>query len=284
MKTEYDITKYNAKKSANKKFKFKFVFKRFLKATLFLIAFALAYFLSYKYSGFYKTNVRLLTLIVCMGLGFGLFFLIYYIATLFAKISYNKKTKKAKNNSLVYTDELNAMLYTQNYDFHYDFNLNLVDNFKNAFSLGNSLVYDIAKKYDKDGRYYYLNYTVYDSLLIVEDVTSGIYDRIDGFFKALKLQDLPLDVVEKKLLALIETEKKADELNELSKTQTGVKKVISTIKKNVLHIGTKVTTFVFKNKIEETVNDIIKYVGEEAFKIYGQRKVIKPTSNKGVEL
>ena len=282
MKTEYDIAKYNAKKSANKKFKFKFMFKRIFKGAFFLAIFVLAYFLSYKFSGFHKTNIRLLTLLVCMVLGFALFFAVYFIITLFAKISYNKKTKKAKSNSLVYSDELNAMLYTQKYDFNYDFNLGLKDNFKTALSLADSLIHDVAKTYGKDGKYYYLNYTVYDSLLIIEDVTSGIYDRIDGFFKALKLQDLPLDVVENKLVALIETEKKADELNELSKTKTGIQKAISNIKKNFLRIGTKVTTFVFKNKIEETVNDIIRYVGEEAFKIYGQRKVIKPTSKKGV--
>ena len=284
MKTNYDIIKFNTKENANKKRKLKFFFKRVFKGAIFLIIFVLAYFLSYKFSGFYKTNLRLLTLLVCMALGFCAFHLIYFIITLFAKISYNRKCKKAKENSLVFSDELNAMIYTEKYDFTYDFNLGLTDNLKNAFSLGDSLVHDIAKKYDKDGKYYYLNYTVYDSLLIVEDVTNGIYDRIDGFFKALKLQDLPLDIVEKKLLSLIETEKKAEEINEISTSQTGIKKAISIVKKNFLHVGAKVTTFVFKNKIEETINDIIKYVGEEAFKIYGQRKVIKPTSQKGVEL
>ena len=43
-------------------------------------------------------------------------------------------------------------------------------------------------------------------------------------------------------------------------------------------------TLLFKNKIEETVNDVVKYVGEEAFKIYGGRKVVKSTSYKGVGL
>ena len=284
MKTEYDIVKFNTKENANKKRKTKFFFKRVFKAVLFIAIFVLAYFLSYKFSGLYKTNIRLLTLLVCMGLGFLAFYLIYFVITLFAKISYNKKCKKAKQNSLVFSDELNAMIYTGAYDFYYDFNLGLTDNLKNAFSLGDSLLHDIAKKYDKDGKYYYLNYSIYDFLILVEDLTNGIYDRVDGFFKALKLQDQPLDIVEKKLMALIETEKKAEEKSQEIKSQTGIKKVISVVKKSVLQVGAKVTTFVFKSQIEQTINDIIKYAGEEAFKVYGQRKVIKPTSQKGVEL
>ncbi len=284
MRTEYDVIKYNAKNSANKKRKFKFFFKRVFKSALFIVIFALAYLLSYKFSGFYKTNLRLLTLIVFMSLGFVSFFAVYFLVTLFAKVSFRKKSKKAKANSLTYSDELNAMLYTEKYDFNYDFSLTLTDNFKRAFALADSLVYDVATKYKKNGKYYYLNYSIYDSLLIVEDVTSGIYDRIDGLFKWLKLQDVPLSIVEDKLLSLIESEKKAEEESNDIKSKSGIKKIFSNIKVNVLQAGTKVTTLVFKNKIEETINDIIKYVGEEAFKVYGQRKVIKPTSSKGVEL
>ncbi len=284
MRTEYDVIKYNAKECDNKKRKFKFCFKRILKCVCFLVVFILAYFLSYKFSGFYKTNIRLLVLVVCTLVGFALFFLIYYLITLFAKISYEKKSKKSQYNQFVYNDELNAMLCTGKYRFNYDFKQGLTDNLKRAFDIADSLVFNVAKTCNKDGKYYYLNYTVYDFLLIVEDVSNGIYDKIDGFFKTLRMQDLPLDVVEEKLIALVETEKRAEEINELSKSQTGIKKVISNVKKNLLHFSTKVTTLVFKNKIEETVNDVIKYVGEESFKIYGGRKVMKPTSYKGVEL
>ena len=284
MKTEYDIVKYNAKKSANQKRKFKFVLKRVLKAVIFLLIAIFAYATSYKFSGFYKTNIRLLTLFSCVAFGFALFFLLRIIFDVIAKITYAKKTKRAKAVESSQVDELNAMLFTEKYDFRYDFSLGLTDNLKHCFTLAESLVHDVAKKYGKDNKYYYLNYTVYDSLIIVNDVSSGVYDKVDGFFRALKLQDLPLNVIENKLKDLIEKEKKVEEINVKAQEQTGIKKVLSDLKQNVLHVGAKVTTFVFKNKIEETANDIIRFIGLEAFKIYGQRKVIKPAKNKGVQL
>ena len=267
MQTEYDIVKYNEKKRMNKKRRLKSFFNKSLKGVLFLCVAVFAYLISYKISGFYKTNMRLLTLLVCMVLGFGLFYLINFLVETITKKSISKKTQKAKELNPDLEVELNKILSQQNFKFEYNFNLTISENLSQAFILADGLLKEVAKRYGKVGKYYYLNYTVYDFLMLFEDVSKGVYDKVDGFFSLLKLQDTPLDIVENKLVSLIEMEKQLEKKEQDIQEQTGIKKALSNIKKKILSVGAKVTTFVFKTQIEETINEIIVFVAKEAFKI-----------------
>lgn len=273
MKNEYDFLTKKTKEISNKKRSFAFNLKRFFKAVLLLCLGAIAYGVSYYFSGFYKTNVRLLTLLVCTALGFLGFFIIYYVISLFAKLSYEKKRKKPIIQECAFIDDLNAMLYSKKYDFIYDFNKTLPENLSVVFDNLKSLVHDVSKKFNKDGKYYYLNCTSKDLLLVFSDVIEGLHDKVDGFFTALNLQDKPLSFVEKRLIDLIEKDKKLTNESFEKENQTGLNKFISKFKENLLNLSGKVTTFIFKTQIEETANGIIKFIGEEAFKVYGQGQI-----------
>ncbi len=273
MKNEYDIINKKSKENVNKKRKSALGLKRFFKATFLFLLVVVVYGLSYHFSGFYKTNVRLLTLVVCMALGFILFYIIYSIFSLFAKISYDKKSKKPKMEAFVYYDDLNAMLCSKKYDFTYDFNKSLTENLGVIFEKSASLVHDISIKCNKDGKYYYLNCTSIDLLLVFGDIVDGLHNKVDGFFKLLNLQDKPLNFVEKRLVDLVEKDKQLAGENLGLKEESNFKKFVTKIKENLLNISGKVTTYVFKHQIEESANDVIKFMGEEAFKVYGQDKI-----------
>lgn len=247
-----------------KNFKPKTAFNKIIKFILLTLLLVFSYYLSFKVDGFYKTNIKAITIIVFSILGFVSFFLGYYVFKIFYLISYNKKRKKLSKSVVNCDDELSIILQDEKFIFKYDKKLDLKANLKNASEIIINLVKDVSAKFGKNGKFFYVKYTVYDALTIFENAVDGIHNKLDGYFKFFKLQDKPLSIVEKSLSNLLNQ-------SEINVEEIEVEKGFFSKVKNKLTNGAKTVGFFFiKGKIEGAVNDVVSFVGAEAFRVYSK--------------
>ena len=124
------------------------------------------------------------------------------------------------------------------------------------------IVKDIATGFNKGGgRYYYLNYSIYDAVSVLDTTIDLFNSKITPIFKFLKAEDKPLNVVEKLLVSAIEKEETEEKKERESKNNL--------LKK----IGSKLfqgATFIFKGVIENTINSVVIFVASKAFEVYGK--------------
>jgi hypothetical protein len=111
----------------------------------------------------------------------------------------------------------------------------------------------VSQGFDKGGKYYYLNYTVYDAIGVIKTTINGADDKIGGFLKKFKLYDKPIGILESKLSEIIEGE-------EPKKSSPIVGGII------------KATTFILSKQINGACNDFIAFVISEAYGVYGKDK------------
>ncbi len=244
---------------------------KILKTILLILLLILSYTSSVYVYGYNKTNARFVYLIVFSLLGFCLFYIVYYIIYFITNLRYKVLDKIEKTHSINCDDKVNDFLKDEKYKFIYDTKISVHDNFKNAVTTAKEVILGVATINNKNGKYFYLNYTVYDALEIYGNLVAFAYDKIDGVFKFFKIQNKPIAFIEKSLQKFVNDEKVANVENKgglLSKIKKGVGEA-------VLNTG----IFLFKRKIQNAVNEILAVVCLESFKVYskgvkGSRKVL----------
>ena len=99
-------------------------------------------------------------------------------------------------------------------------------------------------------------------LEIYGNLVTFAYDKIDGVFKTFKIQNKPIAFIEKSLRNAILDEKQ-EKVEVKDNLFTKIKKGVGNA---VLNTG----IFLFKNKIQDAVNEIVALICLECFKIYGK--------------
>ena len=257
----------------NKNVKKKRIFTVLKYTLLFLLA-VFSYFASVYLHGFNKTHERLIILVVCTVLGLVLFFIVYLILYGITALKYSIKNKRKNNATINCDDLLSSLIETNNFVFNYDLKKSVNENLKNGVVISYDLVKEIASGYGNSGKYVYLDYTLYDALEIFGNALDVVKVKADAIFGLLRLQDKPISLLEKKLTDVIEGEPIIEEekpSNFITKLSSGVK-----------HVAGKVAIFALKGKISTLVNEIIEYVGFEAFRVFSKqnKEYIPKTENK----
>ncbi len=232
---------------------------KFLLLSLLLI---LSYVISVIVNGFGVTNLRFLYLLIFIFAGFLAFYLIYFIIYFITKIKYKIQENTKKNAVINCDDKVNDFLKNDKYKFVYDTKFSVKENFNSAFELSKSVISSVATICGKNNEYFYLNYTIYDAIEIYGNLVAFAYEKIDGVFKTFKIQDKPISFIEKTLHKVIEDEKPVDNVVKDN--------VLSKIKKGVGNAVVNTGIFLFKNKIQNAINEIISLICLEAFKVYSK--------------
>ena len=244
--------------SDNKKYKVKGYLKTIL--TLFILLFA--FFVSVFTSSLNETIQKIIFVLICALFGFIGFFIIYGICYLISLVVYSIKAKKLSRIELDSNIYITKYFSQKNYLFKYDRKQPFSKNIQNAKSDMLDIVKDIATGFNKgSGRYYYLNYSIYDAVSVLDTTIDLFNSKITPIFKFLKAEDKPLNVVEKLLVSTIEKEETEEKKERESKNNL--------LKK----IGSKLfqgATFIFKGVIENTINSVVIFVASKAFEVYGK--------------
>ncbi len=239
---------------------------KILKTLILSLLLILSYSCSVYINGFKITNSRFVYLIVFTLIGFIVFYIVYYIIYFFTFLKYKNYDKKKKSSVVNCDDKVTKFLNSGKYDFTYDIKLTVNDNFSNAFALAKTVIHDVAKLNGKNNKYFYLNYTVYDALEIYGNLVSFAYGKFDGVFKFFKIQNKPLSFIEKSLEKFLDQENNAK-----SEKSNGL---MVKIKKGIGNAVLNTGIFLFKNKIQDAVNEIMQVITLEAFKVYGKNTKI----------
>ncbi len=242
----------------NKKFRLKNV----AKTLLILIVFVVSYLISAYTTSIYQTNIKLITLVICFVFGVILFYIVYGILYLIALCKISNKTKRLVRNEISCDERATEYFVKNTYSFSYDVKKSFSQNLKNLKSDAACVVKDISTRYgNRDENYYYLGYTVYDAIEIIDRAIDLLDSKISPLFKLLKIEDKPLKTVETALEKAINSN---EEIVENKK-----EKKFSLFKKAGEKIA-KVTAYVFRSKIEKTADDVVKFIGLKAFEIYSK--------------
>ena len=136
-----------------------------------------------------------------------------------------------------------------------------------------NVVKEIASGYGNSGKYVYLDYTLYDALEIFGNAVDVVKVKADSIFKLLRLQDKPISLLEKKLTDILEGQPIVEE----EKSTTFINKIGSGVKQ----VAGKVALVALKGKISGLVNEIIEYVGFEAFRVFSKenKEFLSPIIN-----
>ncbi len=237
-------------------------FKNFLKTALILIVFALSYFISAVTSSIYQTNIKLITLLICFVCGVLLFFIVYGALYLIALFKISKKTKKLINDEISCDDRASDFFNSNGYRFSYDLDKTFSKNIDSLKLDVVKFVKEIADGYGgHDNKYYYLGYTVYDAIDVIDGAIDLLDSKVSPIFKFLKIEDKPLKSVEHVLEKAINNDEKNDVISDEKKS--------SFFKKAGEKI-VKATAYVFRGKIESTVTDVVKFIGFKAFELYSK--------------
>ncbi len=252
MKNISEVKKVNKKRLLN-----------VIKYAVFLIIAVFSYFASAYLNGYTKTNERLLILGICTIIGFALFFIVYAILYGVTALKYKIKLKKAKNTTINCDDLLTNLIAEKKYKFNYDLRKSVSENLKDGANISYNLVKEIAGGYGNSGKFVYLDYTLYDALEIFGNATQVLKVKADALFGLLHLQDKPISILEKKLTDILEGDIVVQEEKPSS--------VKSKIGEGLKHVAGKVALLALKGKISALVNDIIEYVGFEAFRVFSKQ-------------
>ncbi len=235
--------------------------KNVVKTALMLIVFAISYVISAVTSSVYLTNIKLITLLICFVLGALIFFIIYGVLYLIAIIKISKKTKRLISNEISCDDRAVNYFKSIDYKFNYDVKKKFSENLL-SFKLDVvKIVQDVAQTYGNHDKYYYLGYTIYDALGVLDNAVDLLDAKISPIFKFLKVDDKPLKSVELTLEKAIELG--AEGRENLVENKGGF------LKKAGEKLA-KVTVYVFRTKIENLMVDVVKFIGFKAFEVYSK--------------
>lgn len=219
-----------------------------------------AYALSVYTSSFKEANLKLLSLFFYALFGFIGFYIVYAVAYLITMCTQIKNRKKQAIDIVECDEQLNQIFSDNKNKFKYNPKCNVAVNFNIYKDQVLSVIKQIAEGFNKaKSEYYYLSYTVYDALDIVDNVINGVDAKVSPIFGLLKAEDKPLKVVEKLLVSAVEKEN----AESVEKTQNSF---IKSIADKLLSAG----LMVFRKTLENTANDLIVFIGFEAFKAYNK--------------
>ncbi len=227
--------------------------KTAIKYLVLSLIFIVAIVFSVLTSGYLETAKKFLMLLICATAGFILFYAIYGLCYLITLWVYKLKRNKHVKNQITCNSDIEKLVTSPKYNFKYNRKLSLNENIKELLSLLKVAVSDVSKGFDKGGKYYFLNYTVYDALGFIKTTVQVANDKFEKPLKRFKLYNKPIGLVEKKLSEVIEGEQP----KKSSKLASG---------------AIKVGTFFFKGAINNACNDFISYVLSEAYNVYGKDK------------
>ena len=234
-----------------------------LKYSIFFLIAIFSYFASAYLYGYKKTNERLIILVICALVGIMLFFLIYLIAYGITLLKYSIKAKRKIKNEINCDDLICSIIEKNGYKFSYDLKKSINENLKEGVNLSYNLVKEIAKGFGSNGKYVYLDYTVYDALEIFGNAVDVVKVKADAIFSLLRIQDKPISLLEKKLTDILE--------GAPAISQEKPKTVMSKLNSGVKNVAGKVAIFALKGKISSLVNEIVEYVGFEAFRVFSKQ-------------
>ena len=232
--------------------------KNAVKFTLIILFLIISYFISAITSSVYQTNIKFLILLICFLAGVMIFFLIYGLLYLIAFIKISRKTKRFIREEISYNDRADEYFSSSNYKYKYDTKKTFTQNLSEVKKDVLIVVKDVATYYGShDEDYYYLGYTVYDALNVFDGAIDLLDEKISPIFKFLRIEDKPLKTVEFALEKAINSHEEDCEKKPNLINKVGGKLV-------------KVTTFIFRSKIESTITDVVKFVGCKAVEIYSK--------------
>lgn len=252
------FAKSGEKSSANKKVRLKNV----VKTLIILAVFSISYTVSALTSSVYETNKKLVILLICFLIGFVLFYLIYGVLYLIALFSVSKKTQKLLKREISCDSQAADYFDKKEYRYKYDNAKTFNENMSVLKSDALSVVKDISDGYgNHDDKFYYLGYTVYDAMEVIDGAIDLIDSKITPVFKFLRAEDKPLKSVETALQKALKTD-----VEQSVSEETAPKGFFKKIGAKLV----KTTAFVFRGKIENAVTDVVKFIGFKAFEVYGK--------------
>ena len=249
---------------------------RFLKTAGAVLAVIIAYAISVYTKSFSETNVLLLRLVIYSLCGFVGFYIVYSIAYLITLVIYNRRVKKIAK-TVISCDDNVAMLFSGGKNaFRYDVKKDFKHNINEYKNTALNVVEEVAAGYGiNKGNFYYLNFTVYDLIDVARNAVDGVDNKISPIFKFLHAEDKPLSMVEALLVSAIESEKHPKIEEETKKPNA-----FSTLINKAKMAG----AFVLKGAIENACNELLIFLGYEAFKVYGKEgKTYLPKAEGGDE-
>ena len=254
IKTELKSAKKSGK-SGDKK-------KRVLKVSALFAVFFIAIAYSVYKNGVLGTAKNLITLVVCAFLGYAAF---YLVVLLFRVILRKRRKKRAqKTVKSAEKDELQAQrLVESEGEFSYDKKLTPLENLKLAGNKALGIIKKASQKSKKKaGKYYFVNFTLYDAIDVFDDTVDKLHEKVDGIFGLLRMQNKPIGFLEKKLeTALICSDEEKDAPKE-PKKENAFKKVLT-------KGGVNFALTVFSGKINAQINDLLDFIANESVLVFG---------------
>lgn len=254
--------------------------KLVLKWVVIVLLTCFAYAFSLYQNGFEKTNQKLLTLLICALIGFLLFYLVYLVVNLICIASERRKIKKALLKTINCDEQIAKTISNQKYLFNYNVKISAKENFSSALSIITTLVGDVSHKFGKKGKYALLNFSVYDALDFVENCIDGVEGRVDALLKNIEftgVRNKPLPFIENALNKMIDSELNGESENAVEEKVSKFSEFSKKVSNKVKSIGGKVVTYTFSGVIENTVNDVIRFIGAESFRVFS--KYSEPTAD-----
>lgn len=232
--------------------------KRAMKICALSVVFLAATAYSVYKNGVFGTLKNLLTLAVCAFLGYAAFYLVVLLFRVILRKRRKRKSQKAalpKN-----TDASACALLEKAGEFNYDKRQTPLENLKTAGGKALTIIKTVSQKAEKKAsKYYFVNFTVYDAVDIFDASVDKLYEKIDGVFGLLRMQNKPLGFLEKSLENALVDE--GDDDNE-PKKQSGFKKAVK-------EKGISVAIALLKNQINAQINDLLNFVAGEAVFVFG---------------
>ena len=215
--------------------------------------FVIALIISIITSGFQTTLYKFIELIVFAILGFILFYVVYFTAYFITKQVYSRNRKTYVKTQISTNADIERLVNNPKYSFKYQRKQSLTENVQTLIKTISVAVSDVSEGFEKGGKYYYLNYTVFDAIAVLQETINLADEKFGGVLKKFKFYDKPIGFIESKLTELVEGEEP---------------------KKSSPIIGglIKAGAFVFANQLTSACNDFIAYVISEAYSVYGKDK------------
>lgn len=255
IKTESKPAKKSGKLSDKK--------KRVLKISALFAVFFIAIAYSIYKNGVLGTAKNLITLVVCAFLGYAAFYLVVFLFRVILRKRRKKRAQKAVKSAE--EDELQAQkLVESEGEFSYDKKLTPLENLKLAGNKALGIIKKASQKSKKKaGKYYFVNFTLYDAIDVFDDTVDKLHEKVDGIFGLLRMQNKPMGFLEKKLeTALVGGDEEKDDSVKEPKKENAFKKVL---KKG----GVNIALTVFSGKINAQINDLLDFIANESVLVFG---------------
>lgn len=255
IKTESKPAKKSGKLSDKK--------KRVLKISALFAVFFIAIAYSIYKNGVLGTAKSMITLVVCAFLGYAAFYLVVLLFRVILRKRRKKRAQKAAKSAA--EDELQAKrLVESEGEFNYDKKLTPLENLKLAGGKALAIIKKASQKSKKKaGKYYFVNFTLYDAIDVFDDTVDKLHEKVDGIFGLLRMQNKPIGFLEKKLeTALVVGDEEKDDTPKEPKKENAFKKVL---KKG----GVNLALTVFSGKINAQINDLLDFIANESVLVFG---------------